>query len=198
MGVKLSEAQAYLVKPSEKIHMVVCDGFNCKKDNLQEGENTKKLLKGKIFAESVEAYESIIKLFILPMISKYCVDLLIHIIIDSKGYDKILKLNQTRNANLNYDNLRNIDSDDSMITSPEKNLQNHKNLHSENSDLGVKVAITDKNLIEIMKPKPNITSFSEIIDRNGKVSVLYEILLFYSLFFSTKHDFFTYNFFLYR
>lgn len=33
LGVKLSEAQSYLVKSSDQVHMVVCDGFNVAADS---------------------------------------------------------------------------------------------------------------------------------------------------------------------
>lgn len=81
--------------------------------------------------------------------------------------------------NANYDNLRNIDSDDSMITSPEKHYlqSNSKNskLSSFDSAKPNTFNASEKNISNIMKQKNSVTSMSEIIekrDTNGKVTYL--------------------------
>ena len=86
------------------------------------------------------------------------------------------KPNNKTILNANYDNLRNIDSDDSMITSPEKsyNLSIRNRLTSNEAMKQAAFNATEKNISTIIKQKNNVTSMSESSERatvtNGKVN----------------------------
>ncbi len=89
------------------------------------------------------------------------------------------KPNNKTILNANYDNLRNIDSDDSMITSPEKsyNLSIRNRLTSNEAMKQAAFNATEKNISTIIKQKNTVTSMSEICERptvtNGKVNFKY-------------------------
>lgn len=150
LGVKLSEAQSYLIRPTYKVHMVICDGFNINKMNHNEPE---------------QISNSSYKPFPQPPLEE---SRLLDNLSGKSGVKSIL--------NSNYDNLRNIDSDDSIITSPQRNSTNNSSLltaSKKTKPLAMESHkftqnVTDKNLLDIMKKNINTTSASEIINTKNE------------------------------
>jgi hypothetical protein len=158
--VKLSEAQSYLIKATDKVNMVICDGFT----ETQQSTSP----------------------FPQPPVNH------------NLNQDKTADLHLAT-ANSNYDNLRNIDSDDSSLllvqtpdisslnSTPVKknpylliNNQNNKTTTPQSSQslpvqqttTSTPMNINDKNLFDIIKNKNkinNLTTMSEIIP-NGKTN----------------------------
>jgi hypothetical protein len=80
--------------------------------------------------------------------------------------------------NSNYDNLRNIDSDDSIITSPERGFinnpsNNYKNRSNIEANKSTSFNVTEKNITDLMKQQINLTSMSEIIEKKEDRKVFY-------------------------
>ena len=155
--------------------MVICDGFN--KMKMKENENGSKsninlpFPTPPVTATKEGSYNR--KYCMISLISFYFLWL-----------DEELKIKTNKLIlNANYDNLRNIDSDDSMITSPERSSNLAiKNRLNEGMVKQATFNATEKNISNIMKQKNSITtSASEIIDRstvtNGKVCNIFRFIV---------------------
>ena len=148
LGVKLSEAQSYLVKSSEYVHMVICDGFNhMHNQNSLINENGVNVINGSTPKQpAINASPFPRPPAPLPPIRQT------NHLYDTSNGTPVLHTNGSAKTNghvndnvdfvspsvyknkipvpnklpvavssssCNYDNLRNIDSDDSRLTSPD-------------------------------------------------------------------------------
>lgn len=187
LGVKLSEAQSYLVKSSEYVHMVVCDGFNVpppgvdpipiNDEPLPNTNNKNSLPFPRVPPPQPPART------ILPeptnghnkTQNNSCVNgnNQVNGHRDSVDFAKNNntgaplqtpnKLQIVSNSNCNYDNLRNIDSDDSRLTSPEPN-QNYLLNGTSNSN---KIKSTPVNTTPTVNSvHQQVTSSLPLTDKN--------------------------------
>jgi len=140
LGVKLSEAQSYLIKSSEYVHMVICDGFNAQSASdtkpasvkIEESFSNGKPINGGLNSspfprvpppqpparQSINVHQNNGTLNGNHVSNGYLgpndnVDF------GSNGLQVPNKLQILNSSNCNYDNLRSIDSDDSRLTSPD-------------------------------------------------------------------------------
>ncbi len=153
--------------------MVICDGFNKIKMNEIEIESKANNLPHFPHPPILEK-ETIGGIIYINY--KALLILLKYVISVIKVEELKTKPNNKTILNANYDNLRNIDSDDSMITSPEKsyNLSIRNRLTSNEAMKQAAFNATEKNISTIIKQKNNVTSMSESSERatvtNGKVN----------------------------
>jgi len=207
LGVKLSEAQSYLIKSSEYVHMVICDGFNVPPPGVEpipinKTEESLPVKNSLPFPRVPPPQPPTRQMIPVPPKKpelngvngvhktnghQDAIDF-------AKKQQQIITNNppQQQNSNCNYDNLRNIDSDDSRLTSPEpsqayllngsaalsnNNFNNKVKFISSNSpsvqnsvnqQVNSSLPLTDKNIMSnIMNKSNNIDIKSQSMMTNN-------------------------------
>jgi len=130
LGVKLSEAQSYLIKSSETVHMVICDGFNVPPPGVEPIPLNKieEPPKSSLPFPRIPPPQPPARQSIPASTNGHSTNGLNGIHKPNGHQDSIDSAKKAGNLqilsssnNCNYDNLRNIDSDESRLTSPEPN-----------------------------------------------------------------------------
>ena len=181
LGVKLSEAQSYLIKSSDYVCMVICDGFNVSKNANETSLHSETLQQNGTSSSS------------LPFPRPPPVPAARQHITNGNGHhsngngngvhnhngytDKDSTVNNhtlaipnklpvaTSSSSCNYDNLRSIDSDDSHLTSPDV-IQNYNFNSTTTTTMTTTSSITPKMPTSISFTQ-NTTNGTHLTTKNG-------------------------------
>lgn len=128
MGVKLSEAQSYLVKSSDYVHMVVCDGFNVTQNSIPFPRLNATASSSIPNYDLNETPQFMPKSVVQPLNGHLPGDRIDYGGQQMNGQRTKAPIPTPQSAQCNYDNLRDIDTDDYLhSTNLSNNITNNNN-----------------------------------------------------------------------